>query len=390
MSVSTITVICYYNGQILRTETDVKYERRKARIVPLDVPVECTFEQLTDMIYTRTTIDKQRFKLVLNCKYPLKSGNKFQPFPIWDDSSVCRILNSVNTTTTEEIELYIEVVRVKAQVNHSVGGHVDLLNYNVPEFDYDCEPSSGPIPDIEVFGVDEDRAYEEGNDEYDEDVDDDCNGDTNVEADGHASSFRTLNQVLENEQGIYVSTQAPSYDVSNNPDAETLDESSPVHYHLPPTPQFEHVENLGIAVASGWTPWVQHTTGYSSREFVVGQVFNSKSDLQEDAKIYSIKAHQEFVVVASSKKLLVLRCKKVEECHCPWKLRAMVVKDTCLFFINKYIGPHTCVNLCLNRDHHQLDSNLVAAHIKAIIMVQFTLITTAIQASVMEKWGYEI
>ena len=171
----------------------MKYEGRKARIVPLNVPIECTFEQLIDMIYTRTTIDKQRFKLVLNCKYPLKSRNGFQPFPIWDDNSVCRMLNLVNTTTTEEIELYIEVVQVKAQLNQFVGGHVDLLvcdNYNVPEFDYGCRPSSGLIPDTGVFGVDEDRAYEEGNDEY---VDDDCNGDVDVEADGHASSFQTLN-----------------------------------------------------------------------------------------------------------------------------------------------------------------------------------------------------
>ena len=135
---------------------------------------------------------------------------------------------------------------------------------------------------------------------------------------------------------------------------------------------------------------MQHTTGYSSGEFIVGQVFNSKSDLQEVAKIYSIKGHQEFVVVASSKKLFVLRCKKAEECHYPWKLHTMVVKYTCLFVINKYIEPHTCVNPCLNRDHHQLDSNLVVAHIKTIIMAQFTLTTAAIQASVMEKWGYEI
>ena len=112
---------------------------------------------------------------------------------------------------------------------------------------------------------------------------------------------------------------------------------------------------------------MQHTIGYLSGEFLISQVFNSKSDLQEAAKIYSIKAHQEFVVVASSKKLLVLKCKKAEECHYPWKLRAMVVKETFFFVINKYIEPHTCVNPCLNRDHHQLDSNLVAAHIKAII-----------------------
>ena len=76
MSVSIIPVICYYNGNILRTEIDVKYVGKKSVIVPLDVPVECTFEQLSDMIYSRTTIDKQRFKLFLNCKYPLKSGNR--------------------------------------------------------------------------------------------------------------------------------------------------------------------------------------------------------------------------------------------------------------------------------------------------------------------------
>ena len=80
----------------------------------------------------------------------------------------------------------------------------------------------------------------------------------------HVSSFCTFNQVLENEQGIYVSTYAPSCDVSNNPNAERLDESSLVHYHLPPTPEFKHVENLGNVISSVWTPWVQHSTGYSS------------------------------------------------------------------------------------------------------------------------------
>ena len=46
---------------------------------------------------------------------------------------------------------------------------------------------------------------------------------------------------------------------------------------------------------------MQHITGYSSGKYVVGQVFSSKSDFQEAAKIYSIKAHQDFVAVVSSK-----------------------------------------------------------------------------------------
>ena len=184
------------------------------------------------------------------------------------------MLNLVNTTTIEEIELYIKVVRVKAQLNRSMGGHVDLFvrdNYNVAQSDYGCGPSSGPVLDIGPNGDDEDSADEEGNDEYDEDADDQCDGDDgDVEVDEHASSFRTFNQVLENEQGIYVSAQAPSCDVSNHPDDETLDESSPVNYHLPPTPQFQHVENLDNVVVSCWTTWVQHTTSNSSGEFAIG------------------------------------------------------------------------------------------------------------------------
>ena len=91
MFVSTILVIGLYNGNLMRTETDVKYVENMS--LCLDVLVDCTFKQLGYMIYLRTTIDKQRFKLVLNCKYPLKSGNKFQHFSIWDDNSVYRMLN---------------------------------------------------------------------------------------------------------------------------------------------------------------------------------------------------------------------------------------------------------------------------------------------------------
>ena len=69
-----------------------------------------------------------------------------------------------------------------------------------------------------------------------------------VQVDGHISSFQIFDQVLENKEGIYVSAHATSCDVSNNPDVKEPDESSVVHYHLPPIPQFEHVENLGNVI----------------------------------------------------------------------------------------------------------------------------------------------
>ena len=121
-----------------------------------------------------------------------------------------RMLKLVNTTGMEEIELYIEVVQVKPQVNQYVGAYIDLLvgvNDNVAELVYGCGPSSAPTLDTdrcEVYGDDEDCEDEEANDEYDEDGDDESNGDIYVQAYGHLSSFHTFNQVVENEQGIYV------------------------------------------------------------------------------------------------------------------------------------------------------------------------------------------
>ena len=86
-----------------------------------------------------------------------------------------RMLKLVNTTDMEEIELYIEVVRVKPQVNQSVGAYTNLLvgeNDNVVELDYGCGPSNAPTLDTdrcEVYGDDEDCEDEKANDEYDED-----------------------------------------------------------------------------------------------------------------------------------------------------------------------------------------------------------------------------
>ena len=110
---STIPFICFYNGRIEMTATNVKYVGNKAVIVPLDVPIDCTYDQLLAMIYLMTYIDEEMFKLVLTCKYPLKSGNRFQSCPIWDDNSVYRMLKLVDTTRMEEIELYDQLVCVK-------------------------------------------------------------------------------------------------------------------------------------------------------------------------------------------------------------------------------------------------------------------------------------
>ena len=65
---STIPVICFYNGKNEMTETYMKYVGNKIVIVPLNVLIDCTYDQFLTMIYSRTCIDKEIFKLVLKDK----------------------------------------------------------------------------------------------------------------------------------------------------------------------------------------------------------------------------------------------------------------------------------------------------------------------------------
>ena len=98
--------------------------------------------------------------------------------------------------------------------------------------------------------------------------------------------------------------------------------------------------------------------------------------------MFSIKAHQEFTVYRSNASVLVLQCKKAPQCQ--WRLRAMTVKDTGMFRITKYKGPHTCVNPCINQDHSQLDSSFVSKYIETLVKAEMTITVAAIQAVVAE------
>ena len=202
----------------------MKYVGNKVVIVSLDVLIDFTYDQLLAMIYSRTCIDIEKFKLVLTCKYPLKNRNRFQPCLIWDDNSVYQMLKLVNTIGIEEIELYLQLVRVKPQVNQSIGTYTNLLlirNVNVEELDYGRGLSSALVAVTDRCEVNEDNQDCE-NEEDDEDGDDESDGDG--DGDVHVSSFLTLNQLMENGQGRYVSMDVPSRDDSNHSNFEDPNE----------------------------------------------------------------------------------------------------------------------------------------------------------------------
>ncbi|KAL6343010.1 hypothetical protein AAG906_017030 [Vitis piasezkii] len=271
---------------MVRTQTDVDYVGDRVVVEPIDVPLETTYEQLLEMIYSVTDINKEHFRLILSLPIDLQMTSPLgncMPLLLGENDGTSNVQNPF---LVEHRSKRMRKTKKEHNVMMTGVGAEDIHN--------------------------DDNQDREG-----------CN-------------------------------------LSNNPDTEDLDdpiELSPMQYHLAPSPQFENVENIGHVVSSEWTPWGNTLMGHPTREFIVGQIFNSKGDLQHAVKMYSINSHQEYIVLSSTKKLLVLRCKKDEQSQCAWRLRATVVKGTSLFEINKYSGPHTCVNPCMNQDHHRLDSN---------------------------------
>ncbi|KAL6314595.1 hypothetical protein AAG906_026935 [Vitis piasezkii] len=86
-----------------------------------------------------------------------------------------------------------------------------------------------------------------------------------------------------------------------------------------------------------------------------------------------LKTHHYFIVYRSNASVLVLQC-----------------KNTGMFRITKYKGPHTCVNPCINQDHSQLDSSFVSKYIETLVKAEMTVTIGAIQAVVAEQFGYQI
>ena len=112
-----------------------------------------------------------------------------------------QMLKLVDTARREEIELYVQLVLVKPQVNQSVGTYTILLlgeNFNIEDLDYGCGPSRTLVVVTDRCEVN--KNYQDCEDEAgDKDGDDESDGDRDVQADGHVPSFLTINQLMENE-----------------------------------------------------------------------------------------------------------------------------------------------------------------------------------------------
>ncbi|RVW88727.1 hypothetical protein CK203_043743 [Vitis vinifera] len=279
---------------MVRTQTDVDYVGDRVVVELIDVPFKTTYEQLLKMIYSVTNINKEHFRLILSCKYPMKKGNKFQPCPVKNDSGVARMLEMHNRSGMDEVELFVEQVPIDLQMNSPIGNCIPLL---LGEND---GTSNVQNPFTFEHRLEEDEEDEEGRQCDDDSVGaEDVHNNDNQDREG-SSPFLAVREVIEREQMRYVVVDGEECNLSKNPNTEDLDdpiELSPMQNHLAPSPLFENVENISHVVSSDWTPWGNTLMRHLIGEFIVGQIFNSKRDLQHVVKMYSINSHQGYIVL---------------------------------------------------------------------------------------------
>ena len=127
MSNLSVAIVCFCNGKLVRTQTDVDYVGDRVVVEPIDVPLGTTYEQLLEMIYSVIGINREHFQLILSWKYLMKRGNKFQPCPIKNDSGVARMLEMHNKFRMDEVELFVEQTPIDLQMNSPIGNCTPLL-----------------------------------------------------------------------------------------------------------------------------------------------------------------------------------------------------------------------------------------------------------------------
>ena len=52
MSNSSVSIVCFCNGKMVRTQTDVDYVGDRVVVEPIDVPLGTTYEQPLEKIYS--------------------------------------------------------------------------------------------------------------------------------------------------------------------------------------------------------------------------------------------------------------------------------------------------------------------------------------------------
>ena len=136
MTDSIVEVLCYWNGTILRTETNLRYIGNNVETEPIDVPIHTTFVELLKMIYDIIGVDRD-YQLVLKRRHPIEM-NKFQPLVVRNDWTVTRMLLVSSKYEMSLIQSFIEQILNYYHLSNEMG-HLTRLSTGDTDVDDENE-----------------------------------------------------------------------------------------------------------------------------------------------------------------------------------------------------------------------------------------------------------
>ncbi|XP_043693412.1 uncharacterized protein LOC122643903 [Telopea speciosissima] len=326
-----VTLMCRWNGKITTASLGLDYEGGKLKGIRVNHNI--SHSELLDKMYEITGYDRRQFDIKITCRYPVSRG--YIAYMIDDKDSTEIMLELGRHPDVHAVELYLE-----NEALHIESGRDDLVL---------VQSGSG---------------YDEGREES-------PHNNVGSEEDGTGDPVQELN---ETEGNAWVSEAN-----ANNNMAEVERE---------PIDEFTNASWVNDAVASNHVPGVLVVPDNVKDVLHVGQIFQTKQQLQQTVKEYAIRAHQQYIVLESTPSLLALKCKNK---GCLWRLRASLKKNSSsCFAITKYAGPHTCVKPSINQDHAQLDAEFICSKILGMVKAQLSITPAAIQAHMANTYDYNI
>ncbi|KAL1214397.1 hypothetical protein V5N11_016063 [Cardamine amara subsp. amara] len=101
---------------------------------------------------------------------------------------------------------------------------------------------------------------------------------------------------------------------------------------------------------------VLQSTSQTLERIRVGEIYNSKEELQLKLRLITIFQNFDYMTSKSTKTLLVLKCYVP---NCSWRIRASTIKPSTQFKVRKHIDYHTCSVLKRCSRHRQATSKCI-------------------------------
>ena len=103
-------------------------------------------------------------------------------------------------------------------------------------------------------------------------------------------------------------------------------------------------------------------------ELYIGLKFDGKKEVQQALKYYCMKFHQTYQVVETKPTKYYVKCPNQNQ-RCPFRMRAILGKNSNKWRVTQWGGPHVCMNPMLSQDHKKMDFEFICSVILGTISI---------------------